>query len=138
MVWSDRLSAGVAAIDEDHKHLVDMLNELYDAIESGSSREILGNLLDRLVDYTQMHFEHEEALLEQVHYPDLEVHRHEHEVAKGEILKLRERFRTGSMVAPSLELVNYLKDWLFDHIIDADRETFPHLRNARLSPKNAD
>ena len=52
MNWTDKLSVGVAVIDDDHKKLVGMVNELYDAMQSGRGKDSLGRILDGLVQYT--------------------------------------------------------------------------------------
>ncbi len=56
MEWTDKLSVGVAALDEDHKKLVGMVNELYDAMLAGHGKEKLGRILDGLVQYHQVPF----------------------------------------------------------------------------------
>jgi len=62
MEWNERLSVGVASIDAEHKRLVGMLNELYDAMQARHSQEALGKVLDGLINYTASHFKHEEPL----------------------------------------------------------------------------
>jgi len=48
-VWQDSYSVGVKVLDEDHKKLIGIVNELHDGILAGKSREALGPVLDRLV-----------------------------------------------------------------------------------------
>lgn len=62
-VWNDRISVGVETIDADHKKLIAMVNDLYDAILAGCGRKKLDSLLDHLIDYTRYHFAREEKLL---------------------------------------------------------------------------
>ena len=127
IAWNDRLSVGVEIIDSDHKKLVGMLNELYDAIADGTSKEILGDLLDRLVEYTSVHFAREESFFSRTGYPGAEAHKFEHANMIAWLVEMRTRLKSGSAMGPSLELVNYLKDWLFDHILGSDMEYGPHL-----------
>jgi hemerythrin len=54
MTWTEKLSVGVGVLDEDHKKLVGMLNELYDAMQAGHGRDSLGRILNALVQYTLM------------------------------------------------------------------------------------
>jgi hemerythrin len=56
MTWTDKLSVGVGVIDDDHKKLVGMVNELYDAMQAGHGKEKLGRILDELVKYTNIPF----------------------------------------------------------------------------------
>ena len=46
MTWTDRMSVGVAVLDEDHRKLVAMVNELYDAMQAGQGKEKLGRVLE--------------------------------------------------------------------------------------------
>ena len=128
MVWNDRLSVGVAAVDADHKKMVKMINELYDAILAGSWREKLDGLLDRLVDYTRYHFAREEELFARTGYPEAEAHKREHDEMKEWMNSASNLHRDGSLPAPSLELMNHLKDWLFDHILGSDQKFAPHMK----------
>ena len=128
MVWSDRISVGVESIDADHKKMVDLINELFDAILAGNGRKKLNGLLDRLVDYTQRHFAHEEEIFARTGYPDAAAHKREHEEMAAWIQTARRRYDNSSAAAPSLEVMNYLKDWLFDHILDSDQKFAPHMK----------
>jgi hemerythrin len=132
IVWNDRLSVGIVEIDRDHKQLVRLLNALYDAIHDGRSREELGGILARLTDYAGYHFEREEVLFLDTEYPDKNFHIEEHTRTAAWISDLRSRFAGGSARGPSLEAVNYLKDWLFDHILGTDKEFVPYVA-ARLT-----
>ena len=69
MTWTDKLSVGVGVIDEDHKKLVGMVNELYDAMQAGQGRDSLGRILNGLVQYTKFHFAREEKCFAQTGYP---------------------------------------------------------------------
>jgi len=63
MTWTDSMSVGVKVLDDDHKKLVGMVNELHDGILEGHRAEALGHVLDQLVSYTRIHFSREEAFL---------------------------------------------------------------------------
>jgi len=122
MVWNDKLSVGVEELDEDHKKLVDMINELYDAIMAGHGKEPLAHIIDQLVDYTRFHFAHEEKLFAMTSYQDAEAHMREHRAMEAWALKTRAEFTEGSLAAPSLAVVNQLKDWVFEHILGTDKK----------------
>jgi hemerythrin len=126
IVWNDRLSVGVAGIDHDHRRLVEILNDLYEAMGNGRNKQILGQLLDELVDYACYHFEREEGMF-RADYGEALDHKAEHENFVAWITETQSRFMEGSAAAPSLEVVNYLKDWLFDHILGRDRRLGAHL-----------
>jgi hemerythrin len=133
IVWNDRLSVGVAAIDREHKELISILNDLYQAIDCGSARETVSEALGRLTQYTENHFAHEERLFTQTTYPDVESHHREHAAMAAWLSDCRSRYDSGRLSGLSLEVVNYLKDWLFDHILGSDRKYIEHLHAAGIS-----
>jgi hemerythrin len=128
MVWNDQLSVSIEAIDTDHKQLVAILNELYDAIHAGHGREAVTEIIERLVDYTRYHFAREEELFSSTGYLDAAAHKREHDAMVAWVTDLRERMRNGTVAAPSFEVVCYLKDWLFHHVIASDQKYAPHLK----------
>jgi hemerythrin len=133
IVWNDRLSVDVACIDREHKELVSILNDLYQAIEGGSARETVIDVLGRLTCYTQNHFVHEERLFAQTTYPDVESHKRQHATMVAWLEDCRSRYDSGRLSGLSLEVVSYLKDWLFDHILGSDRKYIEHLHAAGIS-----
>jgi hemerythrin len=128
MVWNDQLSVGIESIDADHKKLVAIVNEFYDAICAGQSEVILSSLLDRLIDYTRQHFVHEEELFARTGYLDADEHKREHEAMAERLADLRHRILAGKVAAPSLEVMCELKDWLFEHVLASDQKYVPHLK----------
>ena len=68
MTWTDSMSVGVKVLDDDHKKLVDMVNELHDGILEGHRHEALAHVLDQLVHYTKVHFAREEQLFDKTKY----------------------------------------------------------------------
>lgn len=127
MEWNDRLTTGIAAIDGDHRKLLAMINALYDAIGAGAGREAVGAILEGLVDYTRFHFGREESFFTRTQYPGREQHTQEHDRMVAWVQDVQARFAEGTAVAPSLEVMTYLKDWLFDHILGSDQRYAQHL-----------
>ncbi len=125
--WNDSLSVGIHVIDEEHKKLVSMLNELYDGMRAGKGKETLGGILDRLVAYTAAHFKHEEAFFEQTNYPEGETHKKQHEDLTAQVLDIQKRFKTGAAGVLSLEVMNFLRKWLVEHIQGSDQKYTQHL-----------
>ena len=132
MTWNDKLSVGVEAVDEDHKKLVAMINELYDGIIAGEGKEVVGDILDRLVHYTSFHFAREEALFAQTGYSEAAAHKAEHDEMVEWALQAALDFHENALSAPSLKVMNRLKDWLFDHINGTDKRFGPHLNAAGI------
>lgn len=119
--WSEELSVGNLSIDFEHKRLVQIINELYDAMKNGEGLKIVGSSLQRLVTYTKTHFKNEEELMNKNNYVLLDDHKKEHQKFVDEIETLLKRYEAGS-VAITIELLNYLKNWLVDHIQGSDKK----------------
>lgn len=127
MTWTPKLSVGVAVLDDDHKKLVGMVNELYDAMQAGHGKESLGPILDRLVDYTKVHFAREEKFFTQTGYPDAAPHKQQHDALTRQVLDVQRKYAAGATATVSLEVMHFLRDWLINHIQGSDQKYRPHL-----------
>lgn len=119
-VWDDSLSVGVAEIDEQHRRLVELLNEFYQGLATQQSGEALSELLTGMARYTQYHFALEERLMARHAYPGLERQRAEHELFVQRTFDMVQRQARGRMVL-SLEATGFLRNWLKDHICGSDK-----------------
>ena len=127
MTWTEKLSVGVAVLDEDHKKLVAMLNELYEAMQAGHGKDSLGRILDGLVKYTRFHFAREERFFTQTGYPAAAPHRQEHEALTRQVLDVQRKYAAGAVTTLSLDVMHFLKNWLVNHIQGSDQKYRPHL-----------
>lgn len=127
MVWSDeKMSVGVKVFDEQHKKLIAMINDLDDAMSKGKGNTVLSGLFSKLVAYTADHFKAEEKLLTQHSYPMLADHLVEHEKLTKQALEYKANFESGKLTV-SVQLINFLKDWLQKHILNTDKKYGPFL-----------
>jgi hemerythrin len=127
MEWEDRMSVGVREIDAEHRHLVDMLNQLFDAMQRGEGRDKLGEILDGLVEYTDAHFKHEEFLFDKTEYPDSEMHKKEHNNLRKQVIEIQKKYKSGEYDTLTIETLTFLKNWLVNHTTGSDRRFGPHL-----------
>jgi hemerythrin len=127
MTWTEKLSVGVAVLDEDHKRLVSMVNELYDAMQAGHGKETLGRILNDLVHYTKEHFAREEKLFAQSVYPAALAHKHEHDALTQQVIEVQQKYMSGAGAALSIDVLRFLKSWLINHIQGSDQKYRPHL-----------
>lgn len=118
--WSDELSVGVQEVDEQHKILIALLNELHEALLQHHGSEICAEILRRLAEYTRIHFSVEESLMRILGYPDFERHKAEHDALSAQVTQLQVRL-AGGQASISFELLHFLKVWLTRHIQDSDR-----------------
>lgn len=117
--WQQAYSVGIPAMDDEHKMLIAIINDLHDAFLNGSGTSKTLEIMNRLIEYIKVHFRHEEALLEKIQYPKLDIQRQQHRKLSEEVVaKYR---RIGGPQAPSAyELSAFLRTWLIDHIMTHD------------------
>lgn len=121
ITWSDTLSVKVKQFDDQHKKLVDMVNQLFDAMKTGKGNQVMGDILKQLIAYTQTHFAAEERLLKQYGYPDFEAHKNEHNALVMQVLDLQKQFQEGKPVLTQ-NIMTFLRDWLSRHIQGDDKK----------------
>ena len=119
MKWNETYSVGIEEIDKQHKVLFEMLNNLYEAMREGKGKDILARLLSELIKYTEYHFKTEEALFSKYHYSNAEMHVKEHNELKTKATELYSAVNAGK-ASVSLEVFNFLKDWVSVHIMQKD------------------
>ncbi len=127
MAWNEKLSVGVKQLDDDHKQLVGMVNELYDGITTGKAKELVGPLLDKLIRYTVEHFKHEEDFFAKTGYPETSKHVAFHKDLTSQVLAVQKAYKEGARATLSLEVMNFLKNWLVTHIQGEDKKYGPFL-----------
>lgn len=117
--WNKQYLIGDWVIDDEHKGLFDLVNEFHTHwIEQRRPQEIAG-ILNKLMQYSEQHFSHEEEIMAGVDYPKLAHHQQEHEKLVQTIFKLNEEFaQRGSLAAQDVQL--FCKHWLVDHIVYSD------------------
>ena len=126
--WSDRFSTGVTEMDNQHKVLIDFVNKLDSAMKTGKGKQVVGDILDGLIAYTGNHFKAEEELLTTHGYGDYPQQKAEHEKLVGQALEIQKDFHGGKPVN-TIELMDFLKDWLTNHIQKMDKQYGPFLNS---------
>jgi hemerythrin len=121
VTWNNGMSVGVLRIDQQHQKLIEVINDLHEAISAGKGDQVHGALFMELVDYFTRNFDTEEELMRQHAYPELEDHRRLHEGFTVKIRELRDRAGSGER-AISEEALRFLMDWLLRHDISVDKK----------------
>ena len=125
--WTEANAVHVPELDEQHKKLFAIVNELHEAVSRGQGADMVGHSLEQLIDYTCYHFETEEGLLREAHYPLFFNHQEQHDRLKRQVLELQGKFQKGNF-AISLPTLNMLRDWLMHHTTGTDRKYTPYLQ----------
>ncbi len=118
--WTDDLSLDIPEMDDQHKQLIALLNEFYNAVERGEREEGIRHLFDGVDRYAVFHFSAEEAFMEQIGYPELASHRETHAMFRREYMAAMERHEAGDRKAVR-DLVAFLFSWLYTHIQKTDK-----------------
>ncbi len=125
--WSDDFATTVHCVDEQHKKLVSMVNDLHKAMTTGKGNEALAGILTGLKEYVIQHFGDEEKLQQQAGYPGFLHHKKIHTQFVAKLVDLENNFKEGR-VGISMELMDFLKDWLLQHIMGTDQKYVPYLK----------
>jgi hemerythrin len=118
--WNESYSVKVTSFDQQHQTLFKSINELHEALRAGRGKDLVGKILQRLIDYTASHFAKEEAVLEKNGYPELATHRAGHRALVNEVLKLQKDYEAGNL-GVAVKLMQFLQKWLSDHIQNTDK-----------------
>jgi len=124
--WKDSYRVGMQPLDDQHKQLMEMVHDLYNAMRAGRGNEVLGSLFNNLLEYTRTHFAAEEELMRQCGFPGLSEHRQLHERLTRQVLESAEQFRAGKTGMP-VHTAMFLKEWLVDHIQVMDKKYVPFM-----------
>ena len=124
--WSNTYSVHVAEIDEQHKKLIGLINEMYDAMHAGKGKDILGAVIAEFVDYTVYHFTTEELLLRRHDYPKYDEHKEMHDNLSKKARDLKETFDQGNKPT-AIDVMLLLTNWLNTHILVEDKKFEPYL-----------
>ena len=118
--WSDDFRIGHTVIDQEHKYLFSLLQNLTDIVHAEREDRIATiNILNQLLAYTQTHFQNEEELMERNNFAGLQAHQQNHDRLINQVEYLLEEFQEGEPVL-TIEVLLFLKEWLSVHILQED------------------
>lgn len=113
--WSSDLSIEIDSIDEHHKYLIGLLNEIHHSIAFGDGVIDVVGAINKMKEYADIHFAEEEKLMK--HYDCLFLDKHI-ELHKQFISRCND-FQQNMKEHPlssSIEIVRFLEEWLISHI----------------------
>jgi hemerythrin len=126
--WKDDYSVGVQALDEDHKRLLFLINNLDTAAHYRTDMAFERQALNEVLAYTKTHFAREEELMRKHDYADYDAHKKQHEAMIAKVNELAQRYeydRDGTIE----ELLKYLREWLIHHILGTDKGYRDHFNS---------
>jgi hemerythrin len=128
--WTDDLNIGIESIDEQHRHIVNLVNNLHDTHLRGEI-SVANTLLVELIEFKVFHCAHEESLLKQSDFPLFKIHKHSHERIINQCLVLLQRTENGEYVVK--EALAFLRETLVSHMKGEDADYAIYLRQAQRS-----
>lgn len=127
--WSADLSVGSTFIDNDHRKLIGLVNQLHEAMSLGHGKDIMETVLVELIKYTKEHFKREEDHMQKIQYADRVAHKVEHDKLLHEVLELQKKFKDGSVML-TIQVSKFLREWLVNHIMKSDKKLAAAIKNA--------
>ncbi|ULQ59627.1 bacteriohemerythrin [Brucepastera parasyntrophica] len=134
--WEDRYTVYIPMVDDQHKHLVSMTNELYEGCLLGgeAAHAYFQKAIHEAVQYVQKHFATEEKILKTVNYPEYSIHKKEHEDFILEVLQQVKNFQEGKKFVPN-NFVRFLREWVLTHIAVSDKKYADYLLKLKKEGK---
>lgn len=127
MPWSRELELGIKVFDDQHKKLIELINQLYDAIRDNKVKSTIDKILNDLVAYTVYHFNTEEEAFKRYGYPDFDKHREIHENLKKTVGEVKAKLDSGKEVI-GFNIISFLENWVKNHILIEDKKYAPFLK----------
>lgn len=124
--WKDEYSVGIDSIDQQHKKLINLINNLQTAVDFSTGEQFEREALNELVEYTVTHFRYEEDLMEEHQYPDFESHRAQHDKMVEKVTQVLNNYQQNKDNAMK-DAVAFLKSWLINHINGTDKQYSEYL-----------
>ncbi len=119
--WTDDLSVNDNTIDQQHQRWIKLVDDFYEGIRDKKPKETLEELLLGMLEYTRYHFKYEEEHMAEINFPNLEHHKAEHAGYIAKIEDYYDRLMSDKLIL-SVEVTNYLKTWLINHIRGEDQQ----------------
>ncbi len=119
--WKEALATGIKEIDDQHKELINIINQLLEACNQGKGKEEVGKVIKFLEDYVISHFKAEENIQLKYNYPDYAAHKAQHEHFIREFIKLKSQFDNHGVSSFFVVDINRaVVEWLIQHICKTD------------------
>lgn len=119
IIWNENFSVGVREMDEQHKRLIGIINELIEADNTTVDSETIFDILTKMTNYALSHFEKEEQYMIKYNYPDYSIHKDQHSEFKDQLITFCKDTKAHKESIPT-EIFSYLKTWLTNHILETD------------------
>jgi hemerythrin len=129
VTWTQSLSSGVKIIDEQHKALLDLTNDLFNHClgDEKAEKEYFKSVIMEAVEYTKNHFKTEEKMMIATKFEGYSKHKREHDQFILTVVDLVKKFNETQKIS-LIQFTRYLKDWILTHIANTDKLYFDYFK----------
>ena len=128
-IWNSSYSVNVKRFDADHQQLFNIINELHEGMKAGHGKDVMHDVLAKLLHYTERHFTAEEAVMKDLGYMQLPAHIEQHRKFTGKIKEVADQYKAGA-AGLSVDMLDFLTKWLSQHIMAIDKQ-YSEFMNAK-------
>ncbi|NLV26520.1 MAG: hemerythrin family protein [Methanomicrobiales archaeon] len=132
IICDDLYATGIESIDEQHKHLISLLNRMFEALFQKKGKDKLAYVIDEMKKYAVYHFSTEESLMEKAGFTGLTDHCAFHELFTSKVNDFSEKFDLQDE-ALTAEVTIFLTNWINEHLSMVDQQYVPALKNAGIT-----
>jgi len=127
--WSEDFACGIKIVDDQHKGLLDLINDLFNHAsgDEEAEQEYFKQIVEKAVDYVRVHFATEEKIMKQTQFVGYEEHKKAHESFILEVLDNARAFQKEKRINLE-EFTRFLKGWVLTHVAIMDKQYFSHFR----------
>ncbi len=115
MPWEESLSVGIDVIDEHHRYLIDLINDLHEVVTDKRGARQVARVVKALDAYAKVHFRSEEQMMEHCEYSGLQRQKQHHQAFEEKIREFYEELHANPLVA-QFDVLEYMRNWLVNHI----------------------
>jgi len=137
VTWSNTYSMGVKIIDDQHKGLLDIVNDLFNHASGNEVEEqaYFKEVIQQAVQYVKDHFQTEEKLMVATKFPGYTPHKKAHDEFTLTVIKSVKDFEAGKRLVLE-KFAYFLKDWILTHIAVMDRQYADYFK--KVATRKAD
>jgi hemerythrin len=137
VTWSATFSCGIRLIDEQHKGLINLVNDMFNHVSGNEAEEhaYFNKIIQQAVDYVKVHFATEEKIMQTTNFPGYLEHKKAHEVFILAVVDNIRDYKAGKKLTLNT-FTKFLKDWILSHVAVMDKQYFEHFK--KIASRKAD
>jgi len=133
IVWANTFSCGVKPIDDQHKELISLVNEMFNHVtgDEKQEREYFNKVFLKVVNYIRVHFATEEKIMLVTRFSGYNEHKMAHDNFISTVKNYIYNFTSGKRFS-LYTFTKFLKNWVLSHIAIMDKQYFEYFRKTAI------